>query len=76
MKDNEGISLEAHILHDIKESFYGKNLKIALLGFLRPEMKFSGVKELLSHIQTDVGLARNQLKDPELLKVKDHAFFS
>ena len=73
--EDEEISLEAHLVHSFEEEFYGKTLKIAILGFLRPELKFSGVEELLSQIQTDIGKARNALKDPELLRTKQNDFF-
>ena len=32
---------EVHILHDYEVDFYGKELRIAVLGFIREEMRFS-----------------------------------
>lgn len=74
--EEEGISLEAHLLSTFKEDFYGKTIKLALCGFLRPEMKFSGIEALLKQIRTDVGKAKNQLKNERHLKIKHVAFFS
>ena len=72
---NEEISLEAHLMHSFEEDFYGKTLKIAIVGFLRPELRFSGVEELISQIQTDIGKARNALKESDLLTVQQNDFF-
>eukprot|EP00210_Caulerpa_lentillifera_P002137 g2051.t1 len=73
---NEGVSLEAHILNDFKEDFYGLEIKVALLGFLRPEIKFSGVNELLQQIEVDIGIAKNQLKKKELMDFKESEYLT
>lgn len=71
---NEGVSLEAHILHDFKEDFHGTELKVVLLGFLRPEIKFANAKELLDQIEVDIGKAKNHLKSEEFSALKDSEF--
>lgn len=38
-----GLLQEVHILHDYKIDFYGQDVGIAVLGFIRPEMKFSSL---------------------------------
>jgi riboflavin kinase len=58
------VTVEAHIVHKYLEDFYGKNLKVVALGYIRPEMKFSGLQSLLTRIKTDIGIAKNQLDDP------------
>lgn len=55
--------MEAHILHRYAQDFYGCRLQVALLGFIRPEMKFSGLGELLSRIKADTALAQLQLSN-------------
>ena len=71
------VSVEVHIMHTFKaEDFHGKHLKVNVLGFIRPEIKFSGLPELLERINMDIGIARSQLdtltwsifKDDEFLK--------
>jgi riboflavin kinase len=55
------VQVEAHILHQYAEDFYGKELKVLVIGFIRPEMGFSSLDELISRIQTDIGIASAQL---------------
>ena len=57
--------VEAHLLDrniDNNNDFYDKNLRLALVSFLRPEQKFSSFDALITQINNDVNLARN-LKD-------------
>lgn len=60
-KDPE-VSVEVHIIHKYAaEDFHGRQLRVVALGFLRPEMKFSGLPALLERIKTDIGIAKSQL---------------
>ena len=69
------VSVEVHILHTYtEEEFYGRQLRVVVLGFLRPEIKFSGVASLLERIRTDIGIARCQLDTPSWRPFKDHSF--
>lgn len=52
--------LEVHLL-DTGEDLYGRHLRVALVDFIRPEMKFSGLTELKERITTDVAAARTML---------------
>ena len=58
--------LETHIF-DFNEDIYGKHLRVALVGFIRPEVKFDGINELQAQITSDTGLAKLILsgKPPE-----------
>lgn len=69
------VSLEAHVLHAFEESFVGKTLSIALVGFLRPEMKFENAQELVDNIQSDIGRAKIQLKESKILSICENSFF-
>ena len=55
-------TVEVHVLHDYSRDFYGLPLRVVALGYLRPEMKFSGIQQLLGRIRTDIGVARSQLQ--------------
>ncbi|KAL4447549.1 hypothetical protein ABPG75_004768 [Micractinium tetrahymenae] len=55
------LSVEAHIMHRYSQDFYGQPLRLLVLGFIRPEVKFGGLQELLARINTDIGIARSQL---------------
>lgn len=45
----------------IPDDFYGQTLRIALIGYLRPELKFNGLDELKQQINLDVDQAREIL---------------
>ncbi len=52
--------LEVH-LFDFAEDIYGQHLRVALIDFLRPEMKFDGLEALRAQIAEDTRRARETL---------------
>jgi riboflavin kinase/FMN adenylyltransferase len=54
--------LEAH-LFDIDTNLYGRHLRVALVDFIRPEQKFSGLDALKAQIAEDARRAREILAD-------------
>lgn len=68
-------SIEVHVMHKYRDDFYGKKIKVIMLGYLRPELKFSGLKELLHRIYTDIGISKSQLDVDRWLKYADDPFF-
>lgn len=54
--------LEVHLL-DVSEDLYGRHLRVALVGYIRPEHRFSGIEELKARITLDVAEARRLLAD-------------
>jgi riboflavin kinase/FMN adenylyltransferase len=65
-----GFSVEVH-LHDFDADLYGARLRVHLVSRLRPEMKFSGVEELVTRIRADIESARHatarEVPDPGAL---------
>ena len=41
----------------------------------RPEMRFSGIEELIARIKTDVGISKAQLDTPEHSGVRERKLF-
>lgn len=68
-------SMETHIMHTFKEDFYGEILKVAIVGYLRPEKNFDSLESLISAIQGDIEEAKKRLDLPEHLKLKEDKFF-
>lgn len=56
------VQLEVH-LFDFAADLYGKHLRVALMDFIRPEMKFNGLDALKAQIAADSLEARRMLKD-------------
>lgn len=73
---NEQKSMETHVIHKFDEDFYGKVLRVGIVGYLRPEMNFSSLDELITAIYKDISDAEQYLNEPEYSLYKDNAFFS
>ena len=56
--------VEPHLL-DLKEDLYGKNLKIELLEYLRPEQTFESPAALIEQVNRDIKEAREILSNGE-----------
>ena len=65
------VSVEVHIMHNYQGDFYNKHAKVVLLGHIRPEVKFSGIQELLRRIHADIGIARSQLDSERWAKFQE-----
>lgn len=48
-------------LYDFTEDIYGKEITVNLLGFKRPEMKFSSVEQLKAQMQSDIEEGRRKM---------------
>ena len=59
--DGDGVTIEVHVMRTMGRDFYGETMECVALGYLRPEMRFAGLRELVGRIMTDIGLARNAL---------------
>ncbi|RZC33396.1 Flavokinase domain containing protein, partial [Asbolus verrucosus] len=74
--NNTKKSMETYILHKFEEDFYGKVLKVVMLGYLRPEKNFDSLDELIAAINDDVKEAEEKLELAEFADYKTHQFFS
>lgn len=59
---NQKRSAEVHIIHKFDEDFYGKELKVIVLGYIRPELNYTNVEALIKDINTDIDVAKNSLE--------------
>jgi riboflavin kinase/FMN adenylyltransferase len=58
--DKKDLLLEVH-LFDVNEDLYQKHLRVALIDYIRPEMKFDGLEALKTQIAKDCATARELL---------------
>ena len=64
VEDAGDVTVEVHVLGgEFSSDFYGETLSAVPIGFLRPELKFSGIGELLAQIKADIALAKNLLAE-------------
>lgn len=73
---DDTLSLEVHILHDFGTDFYGKEMRVAILGFIREEMQFTSVDELIRRIKKDVEVMQERLSYADLDYQKGVDFFA
>lgn len=55
---NAAPSAEVHLLHDFDADFYGADMRLLILGFIRPERKYPSTEALVDDIRMDVEVAR------------------
>jgi len=72
-------TIEAHLLNEFKDDFYGSNLKVVVIGFLREMTSFNNIDELKTAIQNDIKNANAALDLHEKVSNIDyrlHTFFT
>ncbi|XP_028176653.1 putative riboflavin kinase [Ostrinia furnacalis] len=77
MYGNKEKSVETHIFsHKFDEDFYGSNLKVAVTGYLRGEMKFPSLEDLKQQIKQDISDADRHLEESSAKDILGHSFFT
>jgi hypothetical protein len=61
--DNRELSIEAHLLHEFSEDFYGAQMHLVLLAYLRPERKFVAIDALVAQIKHDIASTKRVLEE-------------
>ncbi|KAJ2823146.1 riboflavin kinase, partial [Coemansia sp. 'formosensis'] len=72
---NEKRSGEVHIINKFKDDFYGQNMKIAILGYIRPERDYDSLEALVNDINFDIRAGVESLEREKYAEIKDHLFF-
>lgn len=62
-------------MHKFDSDFYGSNLKIALVGYLRDELNFDSQHGLIAQINQDIQNADQKLDLPEAKEIKNQMFY-
>ncbi|KAL8541450.1 hypothetical protein ACS0TY_002644 [Phlomoides rotata] len=62
--NNSEKTIEPWLLHDFKEDFYGEDLRLAIVGYIRPEANFSSLESLVVKIHEDREIAEKALELP------------
>ncbi|ORY96524.1 hypothetical protein BCR43DRAFT_491846 [Syncephalastrum racemosum] len=73
---NEKRSAEVHIIHDFAEDFYGIDIRVIVLGYIRPEQNYPSLDALITDIRTDVEVAKQSLQRPAYDKLREHELFT
>ncbi|CAG9838452.1 unnamed protein product [Diabrotica balteata] len=72
---NKTKSMEVHVLHEFDSDFYGKEIRIVILGYLRQEKNFNSLEALIDAIKDDINQAREKLNAANFISYKTHSYF-
>ncbi|KAK4755029.1 hypothetical protein SAY87_008786 [Trapa incisa] len=72
--NNKEKTIEPWLLHEFDEDFYGKELHLVIVGYIRPEMNFPSLEKLIEKIHGDRRIAEKALELPLYLKYKDDPY--
>ena len=73
---NKEKTCEPWILHDFKgQSFYGVELRLVVVTFIRPESNFPSIEELVRRIHKDAEMTRQALENQTLGAYRNDPFF-
>ncbi|KAL7748501.1 riboflavin kinase [Sorochytrium milnesiophthora] len=70
---NEKKTAEVHIMHSFGQDFYGQELRIVVLGYIRDEKNYTSLEALIEDINTDIRVAHNSLARPAYEAYRSHA---
>ncbi|KAJ2753741.1 riboflavin kinase [Coemansia pectinata] len=73
---NKERSGEVHIIHQFRDDFYGQNLKIAILSYIRAEKDYENLEALVDDINMDIRIAEESLKRSAYTQIKTASFFN
>ena len=54
-------SAEVHVLHKFEKDFYGCEMRVAILGFIRKELDYVSLEALIGDIEMDCRVAGQSL---------------
>ncbi|GAA5863173.1 hypothetical protein JCM8547_002821 [Rhodosporidiobolus lusitaniae] len=74
--NNDTRTAEVHILHDYPSDFYGKELRVVMLGFIRPEYNYGSMDALIEDINTDKLVAAASVARPAYSPFQSDPFFT
>ncbi|CAE6480488.1 unnamed protein product [Rhizoctonia solani] len=61
---NEKLTAEVHIMHEYKSDFYGTEMSVVVLGYIRPELDYISREALIEDIETDKRVALKSMSRP------------
>ncbi|XP_039013029.1 bifunctional riboflavin kinase/FMN phosphatase-like [Hibiscus syriacus] len=67
---------EPWLLHEFNEDFYGEELRLVIVGYIRPEVNFQSLESLIAKIHDDRRIAERALDLPLYSKHKDDPYLN
>ncbi|KTW30787.1 hypothetical protein T552_00499 [Pneumocystis carinii B80] len=60
--NNNKLSVEVHFIHEFKKDFYEEEIRLIIMGFIRPECNYISKELLIEDIQKDIVIAKKSLE--------------
>lgn len=74
--NNTEKTIEPWLLHDFNENFYGEDLRLAIVGYIRSEANFPSLESLVAKIHEDRDIAERALELSLYNKYRDDPYLS
>ncbi|GKV08957.1 hypothetical protein SLEP1_g20526 [Rubroshorea leprosula] len=72
--NNAEKTIEPWLLHEFNEDFYGEELRLVIVGYIRPEANFSTLENLIAKIHDDRRIAEKSLDLPLYFRYQDDPY--
>ncbi|KAG5519182.1 hypothetical protein PMAC_002270 [Pneumocystis sp. 'macacae'] len=72
--NNTKRSAEIHFIHKFKNTFYGEEIRVIIMGFIRPERNYVSKELLIKDIQKDIRMAQQSLERKTYSIYKENKF--
>ncbi|OAY26093.1 bifunctional riboflavin kinase/FMN phosphatase isoform X1 [Manihot esculenta] len=72
--NNAEKTIEPWLLHEFEEDFYGEELRLVIVGYIRPEANFKSLESLIAKIHEDGRCAERALDLPLYSKYRDDPY--
>lgn len=72
--DNTEKTIEPWLLHKFDDDFYGEELRLVVVGYIRPEANFPSLDSLIERIHEDARIAEKALDLPIYASYKDSPY--
>uniref|UniRef100_A0A7S3YUU1 riboflavin kinase n=1 Tax=Lotharella globosa TaxID=91324 RepID=A0A7S3YUU1_9EUKA len=73
---NKEKTVEAYLVNEFAEDFYGEEMRLMICGYTRPQCPFDGLDALKKAISDDVEETVKILDTKDYINLKDHDFFT
>lgn len=74
--DNTEKTIEPWLLHEFEDDFYGEELRLVIVGYIRPEANFPSLDSLIERIHEDGRIAEKALDLPLYAGYKNDAYLA
>ncbi|KAJ3162717.1 riboflavin kinase [Geranomyces michiganensis] len=71
---NEKRSAEVHIINQYEHDFYGEELRVIVMGYIRAEKNYESLDALIEDINTDIAVAQKSLARPAYQALRTDSF--